>query len=165
MLLEDNSDSDSDDDDDSIDQRVSADFENEDFVDFGNQDNLSAVIPNGGADNEDVIEKDEKVDDSRVELEGDLRKDENSGEFNKSNMGKLEDDDVQQELLRLQDMSDDEDEEDDSNISGGQEDQMDTSPSDSDHLDNEILQQKLWGDQDFSSDEEDDENMSDEGDQ
>ena len=157
MLLEDNSDSDSDDDDDSIDQRVSADFENEDFVDFGNQ----AEMPNGDADNEDVIEK---VENSRVELKGDLRKDENSGEFNKSNMGKLEDDDVQQELLRLQDMSDDEDEEDDSNISGGQEDQMDASPSDSDHLDNEILQQKLWGDQDFSSDEEDDENMSDEGD-
>merc|ERR1711884_328267 len=87
MLLEDNSDSDSDDDDDSIDQRVSADFENEDFVDFGNQ----AEMPNGDADNEDVIEK---VENSRVELKGDLRKDENSGEFNKSNMGKLEDDDV-----------------------------------------------------------------------
>merc|ERR1712227_644484 len=124
MGLADNSDSDSDD-ESSIGRRVSEDFENEEFVDFGNSE----------IDSGDAFESEDN--------------DENFTEETKNNtVGEAQD--IQNKLLMDQDMSDDEEEEDqdDCDIENDPKHSMDTTEDNED----DILQQNLLCDQDISDD-------------
>ena len=145
LLLADNSDSDSDDDESSIGRRVSEDFENEEFVDFGESET------DLGSKSEVFEAEEENVIDSMVE---ENVEDESPSE----EVGEAED--IQNQLLMDQDMSDEEDDEEDEQGDFDNEDDTmnptDTTPDNEDDL----LQQNLLCDQDIS----DDEDMSDDDD-